>query len=128
MGKSERRKHPRVQIYDPVSYVGMGSQRIHVGHNIAVARDISLDGIKIESVCGIDAKHIVLTFVDLEQKLNEIQGKVVYSRWNDTGNFEIGIRLQGEQEEKIAFTKKLVRHYHYNKQNFRAVISPSDQS
>jgi hypothetical protein len=128
MGKIERRKHPRVQIYDPISYVGIGSQGIHVGQNIGVARDVSLEGIKIETVCNIDTKHIVLTFVDLEQKFNEIPGKVVYSRKNDSGNFEIGISLQGKQKENIEFTKKLVRHYHYNKQNSRLRISPTHQN
>ena len=128
MGKIERRKHPRVQIYDPISYVGIGSQGIHVGQNIGVARDVSLEGIKIETVCNIDTKHIVLTFVDLEQKFTEIPGKVVYSRKNDSGNFEIGINLQGKQKENIEFTKKLVQHYHYNKQNSRLRISPTHQN
>lgn len=126
MGREERRKHPRVQIYDPISYVGIGSQGIHVGQNVGVARDVSLDGIKIESVCDIETEHIVLTFVDMDQQFNDIPGKVVYSRKNEAGNFEIGISLQGKQKENIEFTKKLVRHYHYNKQNSRLITSPSN--
>ena len=126
MGRPERRKHPRVQIYDPISYVGIGSQGIHVGQNVGVARDVSLDGIRIESVCDIETKNIILTFVDMEQKFNEIPGKVVYSRRNEAGNFEIGISLQGKKSENIDFTKKLVRHYHYNKQNSRLITTPSN--
>ena len=127
MGKIERRKHPRVQIYDPISYVGIGSQGIHVGQNIGVARDVSLHGIKIESACSIDTQHIVLTFVDLEQQFNEIPGKVIYSRRNESGNYDIGISLQGKERENIEFTKKLVQHYHYNKQNSHLRISPTSQ-
>jgi hypothetical protein len=126
MGRPERRKYPRVQIYDPISYVGIGSQGIHVGQNIGVARDVSLNGIRIESVCDIETRKIVLTFVDMDQKFNEIPGKVIYSRKNKAGNFEIGISLQGKRQENINFTKKLVQHYHYNKQNSRLITSPSD--
>ncbi len=126
MERPERRKHPRVQIYDPISYVSVGSQGIHVGQNIGVARDVSVNGIKIESICDIKAKNIVLNFVDIEQDFSEIPGKVIYSRRNKTGNFEIGISLQGNHKENIEFTKKLVRHYHYSKQNFRsAAASPN---
>ena len=126
MERPERRKYPRVQIYDPISYVGIGSQGIHVGQNVGVARDVSLNGIKIESVCDIETKNIVLTFVDMEQKFIEIPGKVVYSHRNKAGNFEIGISLQGKHKENIEFTKKLVQHYHYNKQNSRLITTPSD--
>jgi hypothetical protein len=117
MERPERRKHPRVQIYDPISYVGIGSQGIHVGQNIGVARDVSVSGIKIESICDIKAKKIVLNFVDIERDFSEIPGKVIYSRKNKAGNFEIGIHLQGKHKENIEFTKKLVRHYHYSKQS-----------
>ena len=126
MERPERRKHPRVQIYDPISYVGIGSQGIHVGQNVGVARDVSVSGIKIESVCDIETKNIVLTFVDTEQKFNEIAGKVIYSRRNKAGNFEIGISLQGKHKENIEFTKKLVQHYHYNKNNSRLTTTPPD--
>ena len=119
----EKRKHPRVQIYDPISYVVISSQGIHVGQNIGVARNVSLHGIKIESVCDIETKNILLAFVDIEQKLNEIPGKVIYSHKNKAGNFEIGISLQGKHKENIEFTKKLVRHYHYNKINSRSVAT-----
>ena len=124
MRGSEKRKHPRVQIYDPISFVGIGSQGIHVGQNVGVARDVSLDGIRIESVCDIETENIVLTFVDEDQQFNDIPGKVVYSRRNEAGNFEIGVRLQGKQKENVEFIKKLVRHYHYNKQNSRLITSP----
>ena len=124
MERPERRKHPRVLIYDPISYVGIGSQGIHVGQNIGVARDVSVNGIKIESICDIKAKNIVLNFVDIEQDFSEIPGKVIYSRKNKVGNFEIGISLQGKPQENIEFTTKLVRHYHYSKQNSCLVATP----
>ncbi len=113
----EKRKHPRVQINDPISYVVISSQGIHVRQNFGVARDVSLEGIKIESICDIETKNIMLNFVDIEQDFSEISGKVIYSRKNKAGNFEIGISLQGKPQENIEFTTKLVRHYHYSKQN-----------
>ena len=99
-----------------------------MGQHAGITKNISQHGIKIESVCEIDSKYVVITFIDLEQKLNEIIGKVAYCKKNDSGNFDIGICLQGKQEENIDFTKKMVRHYHYKKEKSRLIISPSDQS
>ena len=90
-----------------------------------ITKDISQHGIKIESVCEINSKYIVLTFIDLEQKLNEIIGKVIYCNKNKSGSFDVGVYLQGKQQENLDFAKKLVRHYHYKKENSRSNTSPS---
>ena len=122
----DRRKNPRVCIYDPISYTAVDPEGNLMGQNAGVTRDISKHGIKIESVCDISSKYVVLTFIDLEQKLNEIMGKVIYCRKNASGNFDVGICLQGKQQENIDFAKKLVRHYHYKKEKSHLIMSPSE--
>ena len=122
----DRRKYPRVQIYDPISYTGVDLEGNLMGQHAGTTKDISQHGIKIESVCDISSKYVVLTFIDLEQKLNEIMGKVVYCKKNDSGNFDVGICLQGKQQENIDFTKKLVRHYHYKKEKSRLIMAAAD--
>jgi hypothetical protein len=123
----ERRKYPRVRIYDSISYTGVDPEGKLMGQHAGVTKDISQHGIKIESVSDISSKYVVLTFIDLEQKLNEIMGKVIYSKKKNSGNFDVGICLQGKQQENIDFAKKLVRHYHHKKEKSSLTISPSDQ-
>ena len=90
MSKIERRKYPRVHIYDPISYTSVDPQGNLMGQFSGITKDISQHGIKIESTNRIDSKYVVLTFIDLKQKLNEIIGKVVYCNKNASGNFDIG--------------------------------------
>jgi len=122
----ERRKNPRVHIYDPISYTDVDPEGNLMGQHAGVTKNISKYGIKIESVCKISSKYVVLTLIDLEQKLNEIMGKVVYCKKNESGNFDVGICLQGKQQENIDFAKKLVRHYHYKKEKSHLIMSPSE--
>jgi len=127
MAEIDRRKNPRVCIYDPISYTGVDSEVNLMVQHAGITRDISKRGIKLESVCDISSKYVVLSFIDLEQKLNEIMGKVVYCIKNKSGNFDVGIYLQGKQQQNIDFAKKLVRHYHYKKEKSRLIMSPAQQ-
>jgi hypothetical protein len=127
MPKIERRKYPRVHIQDLISYTSVDPKGNLTGQYAGITKNISQHGIKIESTSDIDSKYVVLTFIDLEQKLNEIMGKVVYSNKNASGNFDIGIYLQGELQENIEFAKKLVRHYHHKKKNPQLVDSHPNQ-
>ena len=124
MPEIERRKYPRVHIYDPISYASVDQQGNLTGQYAGLTKNISQHGIKIESVCEIDSKYIVLTFIDLEQKLNEIIGKVVYCNKNKSGDFDVGICLQGKQQENIDFTKKLVHTTIIKKEKSRLITAP----
>jgi hypothetical protein len=97
MATSERRKYPRVPICDPISYI------------------------------SVDSEFALFSFVDLEKKLVEIKGRVVYCKQKQSGKFESGVSLQGTSAENIQFIKKLVRSYHYTKKDPRKFSYCSDR-
>jgi hypothetical protein len=124
MGKKERRKYSRVQIFDPISYLSKDSTGKVIGYNVAVVRNVSQTGIQIETFQAISSENISLMFFDLANKEIEIKGEVVYCTKTDSGQYNIGIHLVGTAAKNLQFIKALVKSYHYQKEKSHLVISP----
>jgi len=91
----------------------------YLNQNLGAVQNASQNGINIETYDALESEFAILSFVDLDKKLVEISGRVVYCRQTQSGKFESGINLQGTAAEKIQFIKKLVRFYHYTKKDPR---------
>ena len=124
MGKEERRKYPRVRIYDPISYLCLNSNGEIFDENTAVVRNVSQTGIQIETFLVIGSEYITLIFFDLDQNQIEIRGEVIYCEKNDLGQYNIGINFAGKAGENLQFVKTLVKSYHYQKAKTFMFISP----
>ena len=127
MENKERRKHPRVQIFDPISYLSLdsGSDKLQ---NVAVVRDVSQTGIQMEAFVEVKSKELSLMFFDMHRNQIEVKGKVIYCRKNESDQYSIGIQLIGNEAENLRFVKALVKSYHYQKEKSRLVISPGIQN
>ena len=115
MAISERRKYPRIRIYSSISCIGVDSDGSSVGQYLGTVQNVSQIGLMIETFEELDADFAQLSIVDLENNLQEINGKVVYCRKSQPGRFYSGISLQGTPAENVDFIKKLVKTYSYNK-------------
>lgn len=128
MGNEERRKYPRIQIFDPISYLSLDSDGKTVLQNVAVVRDVSQTGIQMEAFVEVKSKKLSLMFFDMYKNQIEVKGKVVYCRKNESGQFSIGINLIGNEAENLRFVKALVKSYHYQKEKSHLAISPGIQN
>ncbi|MGW8302121.1 MAG: PilZ domain-containing protein [Desulfobacterales bacterium] len=128
MGNTERRKYPRVQIFDPISYLSLDSDSEIIHQNVAVVRDVSQTGIQMEAFLEVKSKKLSLMFFDMHKNQIEVKGKVVYCRKNESGQFSIGIQFIGNEAENLRFVKALVKSYHYQKEKSRLAISPGIQN
>jgi hypothetical protein len=128
MGNEERRKYPRVQIFDPISYLSLDSDGGMRQQNVAVVRNVSQTGIQIEAFLEIRSKKLSLMFFDLNKNQIEVKGKVVYCKRNESGQFSIGVHFIGNEAENLRFVRVLVKSYHYQKEKSRLVISPGIQN
>jgi hypothetical protein len=128
MGNTERRKYPRVQIFDPISYLSLDSDSEIIHQNVAVVRDVSQTGIQMEAFLEVKSKKLSLMFFDMHKNQIEVKGKVVYCRRNESGQFCIGIQFIGNEAENLRFVKALVKSYHYQKEKSRLAISPGIQN
>jgi hypothetical protein len=121
----EKRKHPRVQVYTPISYQCEDSSGNILEQNMGVARDVSLTGVQIETYQMIQSKIVVLMFSDYKQQLLQARGKTVYCKKIGKGKYKTGIKLKGSTEANLEFLKALVKSYHYGKETARENISPT---
>ena len=124
MVKEERRRYSRVQIYDPISYLSVDVDGEVLEQNVAVVRNVSQPGVQIETFLPIRSEYISLMFFDMDQKPIEVKGEVIYSKRNDSGQYNIGISFVEKSKETLQFVKALVKSYHYQKEKSSMVISP----
>ena len=115
MEKLDRRKFPRVKIFNPISYDCMDKEGILIDQKMGIALDISQNGILLETANIIQSKHIFLLFVDLEDTLIKIVGRVIFSVKKKDGKFKTGINFNGSPDENIHFATNLIQAYHYYK-------------
>jgi hypothetical protein len=126
MAATERRQYPRVPICDPISFISVDSEGNHLSQNLGTVQNASQNGLNIETYDAIDSEFALLSFVDLDQKLVEIRGRIAFSRQKPSGKFENGVSLVGTSEEKLQFIKRLIRNYHYTKKDPRKFASCSN--
>ena len=118
MTTPERRKHPRIKIYYPISYECIDEKGCMVKQNMGVALDISQSGILIETADSVFSKYISLTSVDLNRNVIEIKGKIAYCKKNESTKYRVGISFDGTHVQNIRFVKALLRSYYYNKDEY----------
>jgi hypothetical protein len=99
----ERRKHPRVKIYYPISYVRTDEKGSIVQQNMEVALNISQSGILIETTDSVFSKYISLTSVDLNGTVIEIKGKIANCKKNKSTKYSVGISFEGSLAQNIRF-------------------------
>ena len=63
MGKEERRKYPRVEIYSPISYLCKDSKGNTIDQSMGIARNVSQSGIQIETFQKIKSEFVTLIFL-----------------------------------------------------------------
>lgn len=114
----EKRKNARISVYVPISCVSVDSELKQLDYNMGIIKDVSQTGVGIEAIIDVCSDRLLLTFVDLNNTVAEIAGKVVFSKQTSARKFKIGVQLQGKKLNIIEFIKKLVR-FHHNKKKIR---------
>ena len=115
MPDTDKRKHPRIKILSLISYTCLDDDGVIIGQSFGTALDISQGGLLLETISIIETEYVLLTIIDLEGKLQELKGKVVYSKKADSGKCRSGVSFQGTKEENIQFASAIVRTYHSQK-------------
>ena len=127
MDKADRRKHPRVNLFNPIAYSGIDSDGKILIQNIAVALNASNNGIMLESHNEIKSEMIRLRFTNYDQKTVETTGKVIYCTRKNTGIYQIGVRLLGTNYGNMQFVMQLVRFYELKKEKSSPGIVYNDE-
>ena len=118
MAFPERRQYPRVATSSLVSYFLINKKGAKIGQGIGKTINISQKGILIETSRTIDSKYVLILAKDLDDKMMEIKGQVVYSRKITPGIYECGINFQSEHAENVNLRRDPIRVF-----NFRNLFS-----
>ena len=106
--KKERRKYPRVETSNLVSYSCLDKNQNEMDLCMATALDVNPLGAKIETYQEILSDNIHLTAIDGDNNLIEIVGKIVHTHRAEDGRYEFGISLVGTKAERTKFALKLI--------------------
>jgi c-di-GMP-binding flagellar brake protein YcgR len=122
---ANRRQFPRVKINVPVTYRQVDDQGTTESELIGVALDISLGGLLVKSFDFVTSEFISISFIDIEDRLAQIECKMAYSRKTDTGMVHTGLSFQGSEKEKSDFVAKMIRAYFYRERAACQVSRPA---
>jgi hypothetical protein len=111
----EKRKCARVSIGVTISCVSVDSKDRPLDQNKGIVKNVSQAGLKIEAEKDVSSDRLKLAFVDLNKRVAQITGKVVFSRETPSGTYRIGVQLQGHKPDIVQFVSKLVKLHHYTK-------------
>ena len=109
MVELERRKHPRVETNNLVTFVCTDNHGNPIKEGAGRAVNISQGGILIESHQTFEWEEIVLLGIDIEDNLNRIMGKVVYCNAVNSEVFRTGIQFLEINEKILSFVIHLLK-------------------
>ena len=115
MPKTDKRKYPRVETRNIVSYVCLDKEGNEIGEGMGETINISQGGILLKSSYPIEAEFILLMSIDLENNIMEIKGKIAHSKKDKSNKYETGISFLGTHDENIQAIKSFIKIYHSHK-------------
>ena len=107
----EKRKHPRVDITNLVSYRCKDGSGIQIREGRGKSINISQGGILIETHDPFEWQDILLLSIDIEDEPVSIKGKVIYCNAANLGKYRTGIQFIEINEKIITFVEGLLETY-----------------
>lgn len=107
----EKRKHPRVDINNLVSYRCMDDSGNQTKEGRGKSVNISQGGILIETHDPFEWQDILRLFIDIKDESVSIKGKVIYCNAANFGKFRTGIQFLENNEKIVSFVIGLLEAY-----------------
>ncbi len=107
----EKRKHPRVDINNLVSYRCMDDSGNQTKQGRGKSVNISQGGILIETHDPFEWQNILLLSIDIEDESVSIKGKVIYCNAANFGKYRTGIQFLETNEKIVSFVEGLLKTY-----------------
>ena len=104
----ERRQHQRTAVSHPVFFICTDSKGREKAQDIAVIKDISPDGMLIETAVPIHATDIKILASTGDDKWVEAEGIVIYSMQTAAETFRTGIGFQGPPQKSKQFVTSIL--------------------
>jgi hypothetical protein len=106
---TERRKDPRVEINNLISYICTDDGGNQTKKGIGKAININQGGILIEIHDSFEWLDILILAINIEDESVSIKGKVIYCNADDFGKFRTGIQFLETNYKILTFVIKLLK-------------------
>jgi len=113
----ERREYQRVKTQNLISYFSFDDTGKLISQGLAIAIDISIGGILLETTESIKSGLIALAATDREKNLFEVKGELAYSKRTSVGTYFSGIKFVSTNKHVTKFITKLIKEYNYKGYN-----------
>ena len=113
MAKEEKRKHARIDSLN-LSYFCLDENNQIIKQGMGRTLNVSESGILLETHFPIDQKHTIRLTLGLEEELVEITGRLVHSRTNRGGKYEVGIEFFNTNEKALIALKQFIDAFQIN--------------
>ncbi len=107
----ERRKHPRVEINNLISYICIDDSGNKTKEGRGKALNISQGRILIETNDSFEWQDTLELSIEIEDESVSITGKVIYCNTDDFGKFRSGIQFLETNEKILSFVINLLKTY-----------------
>jgi c-di-GMP-binding flagellar brake protein YcgR len=108
MAIDDKRKDPRIQSINLISYVSCDDNDQAIRQGMGRTLNVSKGGILLETYVPVDPHHVVTLTIALEDELMEFKGRIVHSVKREDGSFATGINFIEMNEEKREFLGQYV--------------------
>lgn len=106
MTDQEKRKNPRIDSHNLISYVYLDKKGIPVGQGMGRTLNMSEGGILLETSAPLDPQYTLSFTMSLEEETMDVKGRVTYNKKRDDKKFESGIQFIETDESKIKILKQ----------------------
>jgi len=107
----EKRKHPRIDINNLVSYRCVDGNDNPTKEGRGKSVNISQGGILIETHDPLEWQDILRLYIDIEDESMGIKGKAIYCNAANFGRFRTGIQFIEPNEKIVSFMEGLLETY-----------------
>ena len=111
----ERRRHPRFESLNLLSYVCLDGNNHAVDQGMGRTLNVSKGGILLETYNPVDPEHTMVLTIGLKDNMVHINGKVIYSRTDEDGKFESGVQFIEMDKETLLILDEYITEF--EKQN-----------
>lgn len=111
MSYSEKRRYPKIDTDNFISYYLVDENGKIYSEGLGKAKNISKKGILLVTGKLVESNYILILAADEKNNIIEMQGKIAYSKKDDSGVFFTGIEFLGNVKENYLFAKSLLKTY-----------------
>ena len=111
----ERRKHPRFESLNLLSYVCLDENNRALDQGMGRTLNVSKGGILLETYNPIDPEHAMVLTIGLKDNMVDIKGRLVYSRTDEDGKIKSGVQFIEMDKETLLTLEAYITEF--EKQN-----------